>query len=74
MKQFLQKSVFPTRQNSNDEDLAKMIALDFQPFLVVDEKGFRKFIQAVNPMHAIPSGKTLVIHFVHNFILLLIIN
>ena len=53
MKQFLQKSVFPARQNSIDEELAKMIALDFQPFSVVNDKGFRKFI------HAIPSRKTL---------------
>ena len=44
--------VYPARQNSVDEELAKMIALDFQPFSVVDDKGFRKFI------HAIPSSKT----------------
>ena len=52
MKQYLQKSVSPAKQNSIDEELAKMIALDFQPFSVVDDKGFRKFI------HAIPSSKT----------------
>ena len=48
MRQFLQKSVFTARQNSIDEELAKMIALDFQPFSVVDDKGFRKFIHALN--------------------------
>lgn len=59
MRQILQKSETPARQNSIDEELAKMIALDFQPFSVVDDKGFRKFIHALNPTYAIPSRKTL---------------
>ena len=56
---FLQKSVTPARQNTIDEELAKVIALDFQPFSVVDDKGFRRFTHALNPMYAIPSRKTL---------------
>ncbi|XP_056269527.1 zinc finger BED domain-containing protein 4-like [Pseudoliparis swirei] len=46
------------RQKTIDEELAKMIACDFQPFSVVDDKGFRRFIHALNPMYAIPSRKT----------------
>lgn len=57
IRQFLQKSVTPPRQKN--KDLAKMTALDFQPFSVVGDKGFRKFIHALNPMYAIPSRKTL---------------
>ena len=59
MRPFLQKFVFPERQKSIDEELAKMIALDFQPFSVVDVKGFRKFIHVLKPMSAILSRKTL---------------
>lgn len=48
---FFQKSVFPARQNSIDEELVKMIALDFQPFSVVDDQGFRKFVHTLKPMN-----------------------
>ncbi|KAI4818229.1 hypothetical protein KUCAC02_011581 [Chaenocephalus aceratus] len=49
----------PVRQNIVDEELAKMIASDFQPFSIVEDKGFRSFIQALNPMYVPPSRKTL---------------
>lgn len=59
MSQFLQKSLTPARQNTIDEELAKMVARDFQPFSIVDDKGFRRFTHALNPMYAIPSRKSL---------------
>lgn len=59
MSQFLQKSMTPARQKPIDEELAEMIASDFQPFSVVDDRGFRRFIHALNPAYAIPSRKTL---------------
>jgi len=59
MSQFLLKSMTPSRQKTIDEELAKMIACDFQPFSVVDDKGFRRFVHALNPMYAIPCRKTL---------------
>ncbi|KAI4795310.1 hypothetical protein KUCAC02_031495 [Chaenocephalus aceratus] len=49
----------PVRQNIVDEELAKMIASDFQPFSIVEDKGFRSFTQALNPMCVPPSRKTL---------------
>ncbi|KAK1906602.1 Zinc finger BED domain containing protein 1 [Dissostichus eleginoides] len=39
----------PARQSIVDEELAKMIASDFQPFSIVEDKGFRSF-PALNPM------------------------
>lgn len=36
-----------------------MIAIDFQPLSVVDDKGFRNFIHTLNPIYSIPSRKTL---------------
>ncbi|KAL6463245.1 hypothetical protein MHYP_G00276360 [Metynnis hypsauchen] len=59
IKQFLQKSLTPARQNAIDEELAKMVARDFQPFSIVKDVGFRSYSHALNPMYAVPSRKTL---------------
>ncbi|XP_076118622.1 E3 SUMO-protein ligase ZBED1-like [Alosa pseudoharengus] len=49
----------PVRQNVIDEKLAKMIATDFQPFSIVEDRGFIEFTHALNPMYVLPSRKTL---------------
>ncbi|XP_037389152.1 E3 SUMO-protein ligase ZBED1-like [Pygocentrus nattereri] len=59
IKQFLQKSLTPARQNAIDEELAKMEARDFQPFSIVEDVGFRSYSHALNPMYVVPSRKTL---------------
>ncbi|KAM4592402.1 E3 SUMO-protein ligase ZBED1-like [Odontesthes bonariensis] len=59
MRQFLQKSLTPARQNTIDEELAKMVAQDFQPFSIVEDVGFRAYSYGLNPMYALPSRKTL---------------
>ncbi|KAK7881406.1 hypothetical protein WMY93_029815 [Mugilogobius chulae] len=59
MRQFLPKPMTTAKQTTTDEELAKMIALDFQPFSIVDDRGFNKFVYALNPMYALPSRKTL---------------
>ena len=57
MSQFLQKSLAPATQIAVDEELANMAAHDFQPFSIMDDKGFRRFTHALNPMYIIPTGK-----------------
>ena len=52
-------SMTPLKPNSLDEELAKMIARDFQPFSIVEDKGFRSFTKALNPSYILPSKKTL---------------
>ncbi|XP_037389052.1 E3 SUMO-protein ligase ZBED1-like [Pygocentrus nattereri] len=49
----------PARQNAIDEELAKMVARDFQPFSIVEDVGFRSYSHALNPMYVVPSRKTL---------------
>lgn len=49
----------PAKQNTVDEELAKMIAEDFQPFSIVEDRGFRSYTHALNPMYVLPSRKTL---------------
>lgn len=59
MRQFVQKAMTSVRQNTIDEELAEMVALDFQPFSIMDDKGFKSFTHALNLMYAIPSRKIL---------------
>ena len=41
-----------------------MVARDYQPFSIVEDVGFRIFCQALNPMYALPSRKTLTQKFI----------
>ncbi|GFR76802.1 zinc finger BED domain-containing protein 1 [Elysia marginata] len=45
------------RQKALDEMLAEMICFDMQPFSIVEERGFRTFIQALDPRYEIPGRK-----------------
>ena len=56
---FIPKQMTPAKKISADEELAKMIAMDFQPFSIVEDKGFKAFVQAINPTYVLPSRKTL---------------
>lgn len=49
----------PLRQEKIDEELVKMISTDFQPFSIVEDTGFKKYSQALNPSYIPPSRKAL---------------
>ena len=56
MSQFLLKSLTPAREKTKiDEELATVVASDFQSFSLVDDKGFRRLAHPLNPMYAIPG-------------------
>lgn len=42
-----------------DQELTLMMATDFQPFSLVDDKGFRKFVQSINPNYKIPDKRVI---------------
>lgn len=44
----------PSRQGEIDEELAKMIATDFQPIKIVEDRGFESFCYALNPSYVLP--------------------
>lgn len=48
----------PLRRGKIDEELAKMIATDFQPFKIVEDKGFKSYSSALSPSYNLPSRKT----------------
>lgn len=47
------------RKNSLDKALVIMIATDFQPFQIVEDKGFRRFVKLLDPRYNLPSKGTL---------------
>ncbi|XP_041722424.2 zinc finger BED domain-containing protein 4-like [Coregonus clupeaformis] len=59
ISQFLPKLMTPAKQHSIDDELAKMVASDFQPFSIVEDKGMKNFVKALNPTYTLPSRKTL---------------
>lgn len=56
---FLRRPIGPVRQNEVDEQLAKMIARDFQPFSIVEDQGFRDYTKVLDPTYILPSRKTI---------------
>jgi len=56
---FVARPIDPLRQKKVDEDLARMIALDLQPFSIVEDRGFKAFTKALNPSYILPSRQTL---------------
>lgn len=51
ISQYMSKAMTPAKQNTVDEELAKMITSDLQPFSIVEDKGFRSYSHALNPMY-----------------------
>lgn len=56
---FARTPIGPVRQSKVDGDLGKMIALDLQPFSVVDDTGFRRFFKALDPSYILPNRKAI---------------
>lgn len=56
---FVRTPIGPVRQSKVDEELVKMIALDLQPFSVVDDTGFRRLLKALDPSYVLPNRKTI---------------
>ncbi|XP_062699516.1 E3 SUMO-protein ligase ZBED1-like [Aedes albopictus] len=42
-----------------DMQLLRMICCEYQPFSIVEDQEFRKFVQLLNPSYTLPSRKTL---------------
>lgn len=61
---FLPRKITPDRKKVLDNALLDMIITDFQPFKVVEDKGFKKFVNLLNPNYSLPTrqaiSKTLI--------------
>ena len=59
MDQFMQKFMSVAKQGQIYIALAKMIATDFQPFSVVEDRDLINYSNSLNPIYTIPSRKPL---------------
>jgi len=59
MGTYVTRPMDPLRQSKLDESLVKMIACDYQPFSIVEDKGFKEFSKTLDPSYTLPSRKTL---------------
>ena len=48
------------RRKKIDDSLAKMLALDMQPAVIVEDSGFRAFIYVLDPRYVPPSRRSIM--------------
>lgn len=56
---FLPKKISAATKKKLDGQLLKLFTLDFQPFSIVEDTGFKDFVTALNPSYELPSRKTI---------------
>lgn len=56
---YLPKRIRPGDKQYIDKCLVKLIAYDFQPFSLVQDKGFKEYTHALNPNYELPDRKTI---------------
>ncbi|KAG7481757.1 hypothetical protein JOB18_004138 [Solea senegalensis] len=49
----------PGEKSQIDEDLVSMVIEDTQPYSIVEDKGFKRFVKSLNPTYVLPSKKLL---------------
>lgn len=61
---FLRKKMGVTARKQIDDSLMLLFIHDFQPFSIVEDYGFKKFVSVLNPSYDLPSRKTITKSFV----------
>ncbi|XP_068086602.1 zinc finger BED domain-containing protein 4-like [Anabrus simplex] len=56
---FLTKKISHSVQKRLNHHLMKLFVLDFQPFSIVEDRGFREFVKALNSSYELPNRKLL---------------
>lgn len=59
MREFTVKPLAPRRAEIIDRQLITMIAKEYHPLRLVEDKEFRKFLMLLNPSYSLPTRKTL---------------
>jgi len=55
---YFQRPISATKRQSLDQQLLKDIVMEYQPFTIVEDPEFRKFVHMLNPGYDLPSRKT----------------
>lgn len=56
---FVPKKMSVFAKKKVDQELIGLFVRDFQPFSIVEDKGFRKFVNSLNPSYELPSRTTI---------------
>lgn len=57
---FFMKKKMPLSVKKNiDEELLNLFTMDYQPFSIVNDVGFRNFVSALNPAYTLPNRQTI---------------
>ncbi|GBN64396.1 Zinc finger BED domain-containing protein 1, partial [Araneus ventricosus] len=59
VESFLKRKLPLASKKIIDNNLMKLFTKDFQPFRIVEDEGFRAFVQVLNPSYTLPSRKTI---------------
>ncbi|XP_046685571.1 zinc finger BED domain-containing protein 4-like [Homalodisca vitripennis] len=54
-----QKKISETQKKKLDKLLLNVFVQDYQPFSVVEDEGFKKFVNGLNPNYVLPNRKTI---------------
>ncbi|GBN17231.1 Zinc finger BED domain-containing protein 4 [Araneus ventricosus] len=57
---YLMKKLSVSETQKINNELLKMFIFDYQPFNIVNDRGFRAFVSALNPSYRLPSRDTIV--------------
>jgi len=57
------------RKKELDTALMWMVASDFQPYNIVENKGFKEFIYTLDPRYTLPSKHTLKYNYINKIII-----
>lgn len=56
---FLKQKMTLATKKKIDDDLMLLFIKDYQPFSIVEDTGFRRFVGSLNPSYQLPSRKTI---------------
>jgi hypothetical protein len=59
MSSYLPRKITANVSKKINGELLKLFYLDFQPFSVVDDRGFRQFVKSLNPCYELPNRQTI---------------
>lgn len=56
---FVKRKISVSERKKIDDKLMLLFTLDYQPFSIVEDVGFRSFVNMLNPSYQLPSRKTI---------------
>lgn len=59
MTAYSNKTLSSRTKKSIDSDLLLLFTLDFQPFRIVEDEGFKRFVHTLNPSYKLPNRQTI---------------